>query len=139
MSTEQFLVLVRVSFRTSADTFRARACEGLSAWFEAMNHLDYDEGDEDLTVRFRQKDGTTYCCTNVNTLLLKMLSPWWRAKMTSSGFKGSVNDGRCVIVHENPMVAELALKAAKLRLQQVDLVAEGDLGLAFSIWQLADM
>lgn len=104
-----------------------------------MNHLDYDEGDEDLTVAIQSEDGTTYCCTKANTLLLKMLSPWWRAKLTSSGFKGSVNDGRCVIVHENPRVAELAMKAAKLRLQQADLVAEGDLGQAFSIWQLADM
>ena len=104
-----------------------------------MNHLDYDEGDEDLTVAIQSEDGITWCETQANSVLLKMLSPWWRAKLTSSGFKDSVNDNRCVIVHDNPRVAEFALKAAKLRLQQADLVAECDLGLAFSIWQLADM
>ena len=104
-----------------------------------MNHLDYDEGDEDLTVAIQSEDGATYCETKVNSILMKMLSPWWRAKLTSSGFKDSVQESRCVIVHENPRVAEFALKAAKFRLLQADLVAEGDLGLAFSIWQLADM
>jgi len=44
-----------------------------------------------------------------------------------------------VIVHENPRVAEVALDAAKFRLQQADLVAEGDLNLAYTTWQLADM
>lgn len=44
-----------------------------------------------------------------------------------------------MIVHENPRVAELALDAAKFRLQQADLVAEGDLNLAYTTWQLADM
>ena len=44
-----------------------------------------------------------------------------------------------MIVHENPRVAEVALDAAKFRLQQADLVAEGDLNLAYTTWQLADM
>ena len=104
-----------------------------------MNHLDFEEADEDLTVVIQSEDGVTWCEAKANSVLLKMLSPWWRTKLTSSGFKDSVNDSWCVIVHANPRVAEFALKAAKLRLQQADLVAEGDLGLAFSVWQLADM
>ncbi len=104
-----------------------------------MNHLAYDDEDEDLTVVIMSDAETTFCETKVNSVLIKMLSPWWRAKLTSGGFKDSVQEDRCVIVHENPKVAELALDAAKFRLQQADLVAEGDLNLAYTIWQLADM
>ncbi len=104
-----------------------------------MDFLDYDSGDEDLTVVIESEDGTPYCETKVNSVLIKMLSPWWRVKLTSLGFKDSVQEGRCVIMHDNPRVAELALKAVKFRLRQADLVAEGDLALTFTIWQLADM
>ena len=104
-----------------------------------MNHLAYDDEDEDLTVVIKSDAETTFCETKVNSVLIKMLSPWWRAKLTSGGFKDSVQESRCVIVHENPRVAELALDAAKFRLQQADLVAEGDLNLAYTTWQLADM
>ena len=104
-----------------------------------MNHLAYDDKDENLTVVIKSDAETTFCETKVNSVLIKMLSPWWRAKLTSGGFKDSVQDSRCVIVHENPRVAELALDAAKFRLRQADLVAEGDLNLAYTTWQLADM
>lgn len=104
-----------------------------------MNHLAYDDEDENLTVVIKSDAGTTFCETKVNSVLIKMMSPWWKAKLTSGGFKDSVQDSRCVIVHENPRVAELALDAAKFRLQQADLVAEGDLNLAYTTWQLADM
>lgn len=78
-------------------------------------------------------------CLAVTSVLIKMLSPWWRAKLTSGGCKDSVQESRCVVVHENPRVAELALDAAKFRLRQADLVAEGDLNLVYTTWQLADM
>ena len=104
-----------------------------------MNHLAYDDEDENLTVVTKSDAETTFCETKLNSVLIKMLSPWWRAKLTFGGFKDSVQDSRCVIVHENPRVAELALDAAKFRLRQADLVAEGDLNLAYTTWQLADM
>ena len=78
-------------------------------------------------------------CLAVSSVLIKMLSPWWRAKLTSGGCKDSVQESRCVVVHENPRVAELALDAAKFRLRQADLVAKGDLNFAYTTWQLADM
>ena len=78
-------------------------------------------------------------CLAVSSVLIKMLSPWWRAKLTSGGFKDSVQESCCVIVHENPRVAELALDTAKFRLRQADLVAKGDLDFAYTTWQLADM
>ena len=104
-----------------------------------MNHLAYDDEDEDLTVVIKSDAETTFCETKVNSVLIKMLSPWWRAKLTSGRIKDCVQEKRCVIVHENPRVAKLALDAAKFRLQQADLVAEGDLNLAYTTWQLADM
>ncbi len=104
-----------------------------------MNHLAYDDEDENLTVVIKSDAEATFCETKVNSVLIKMLSPWWRAKLTSGGFTDSVQDSRCVIVHENPRNAELALDAAKFRLRQADLVAEGDLNLAYTTWQLADM
>ena len=77
--------------------------------------------------------------TAVNRALLKMLSPWWKAKLSVSGFTDSVQSGRCTVVHDTPRVAELALNAARLRVRQADLVLEADLGLVFKLWQLADM
>ena len=43
---------------------------------EDMNHLAYDDEDEDLTVVIKSDAETTFCETKVNSVLIKMLSPW---------------------------------------------------------------
>ena len=73
----------------------------------------------------------------INSALLKMLSPWWKTKLSATGFKDSVRDGRCFVVHDSP--TQMALGAAKLRLRQEDLQADADLNLIFKLWRLADM
>lgn len=104
----------------------------------AMNHLDYDSADEDLTVLVESENGASFCECTVNSMLLKMMSPWWKTKLTPSGFKDHVREDACTIVYESPSVAECALNAARLRTTKADLVAT-DLGFVFQVWQLADM
>ena len=104
-----------------------------------MDHLDYDDTDEDLTIVIKSEDDTVFCESKVNSVLLKMLSPWWKTKLTSSGFSDWVHSSSCTITHESPRVAEFALNAARLRIKQSDLVSEADLGFTFQLWQLADM
>ncbi len=43
---------------------------------EDMNHLAYDDEDEDLTVVITSDAETTFCETKVNSVLIKTLSPW---------------------------------------------------------------
>ena len=80
-----------------------------------MNHLDYDGTEEDLTVTINSEDGSTFREVTVNSVLLKMLSPWWKSKLASSGYKDGVINGCCTIHCENPIVTEFALNAARLR------------------------
>lgn len=104
-----------------------------------MDHLDYDDTDKDLTIVIKSEDDTVFCESKVNSVLLKMLSPWWKTKLTSSGFMDWVHSSSCTITHESPRVAEFALNAARLRIKQSDLVSEADLGFTLQLWQLADM
>lgn len=107
-----------------------------------MEYLDYDGAEEDLTVvvtRVTSEEDVVFSEVGINSTLLKMLSPWWKTKLTATGFKDSVRDGRCVVVHDSPEVAELALRAAKLRLSQEDLQADADLNSIFKLWRLADL
>ncbi|KAL3154916.1 hypothetical protein ABBQ38_011451 [Trebouxia sp. C0009 RCD-2024] len=104
-----------------------------------MECLNYDEADEDFAVVIASESDETHCQVTVNRALLKMLSPWWKVKLTCSGFKDRVPQSSCRIVHENPRVAEFALNAARLRVKQADLVSESDLSFAFQVYQLADM
>lgn len=104
-----------------------------------MECLNYDEADEDFAVVIVSGTDQTYCEVTVNQALLKMLSPWWKIKLTCSGFKDRVPQSSCRIVHENPRVAEFALNAARMRMKQADLVSESDLSFAFQVYQLADM
>ena len=105
-----------------------------------MEYLDYDGAEEDLTVVVMDsEDDVVFAEVAINSALLKMLSPWWKTKLTATGFKDSVRDGRCFVVHDSPEVAEMALGAAKLRLSQEDLQADADLNLIFKLWRLADM
>lgn len=104
-----------------------------------MEFLDYDGAEEDLIVVVTSEDGTRFSEVEVNSVLLKMLSPWWRTKLTANGFKEAVRDGRCTVVHDTPEVADMALRAAKLRLKQTDLQTDADLNSIFKLWRLADM
>ena len=92
-----------------------------------------------MTVVIMSEDNTVFCETTVNSVLLKMLSSWWKTKLTLTGFKDAVQDSRCIVIHDTPRIAEMALNAAKLRLSQADLVASADLSLVFQLWRLADM
>lgn len=104
-----------------------------------MEFLDYDDAEEDLTVVVTAHDESVFCEVAINSTLLKMLSPWWKMRLTSIGFRTTVHDHRCTVSHESPEIAELALRAAKLRLNHDDLIAEDDLNTVFKLWRLADM
>lgn len=73
----------------------------------SMNHLDYEGTEEDLTVTINSEDGSIVREVTVNSALLRMLSPWWKSKLASSGFKDEVINGRCTIHCESPTVSLL--------------------------------
>ncbi len=105
-------------------------------------YLDYDGADEDLTVIVNDSKGVKHSEMLVNSVLLKMLSPWWRAKLSCSQFQDCIDRRGPPSVHisqDEPEVAALALQAARLDLTVDALVKNGDLANSFRLWQLADM
>ena len=104
-------------------------------------HLEYDPSDEDLTVAINSPRGCCHSEVRASCLLLKMFSPWWKSRLSSS-FQDcgpSANDRVIHITVGEPDVAALALRAARLALSVDDLVKLGDLQATFKLWQLADM
>lgn len=104
-----------------------------------MDYLDYASAEDDLTVMIVSEDSSVCAEIAVNRVLLRMLSPWWTSRLTSSGFKEAVDNGRCTVVHDEPEIALLALRAARLGLSQETLQADADLNTIFKLWRLADM
>ena len=47
-----------------------------------MEFLDYDDAAEDLTVVVMSQDNHVFCEIMINSSLLKMLSPWWKMRLT---------------------------------------------------------
>lgn len=105
-------------------------------------HLEYDPADEDLTVELQHLDGRCHAQVRLNELLLKMFSPWWRTRLSSSNFQdcGHGDQDRVVrVVLAEPDVGALALRAARLALSLDDLTALGQVQTTLQLWQLADM
>ncbi|KAK9833116.1 hypothetical protein WJX74_007892 [Apatococcus lobatus] len=104
-------------------------------------HLDYDPADEDLTVELQYDNGRCHSQLRLNELLLKMFSPWWKARLSASSFQDcGVGGARVMPVRlSDPAVGALALQAARLSLSLEDVQALGDVRTTFHLWQLADM